>query len=254
MTAALFTGLYTFALLSQMYVISIFLPTRVVEAAGRRKLQEVHDPRMDGHHFQRYLNRNRFVVVVGLAPMLVAWLSDFENSLTLILLTTGLYFFVQVAALIGDRGVLLLLSASSGLPQRVSRPLVVGAAVAYIGYVAASVIHENEAVTTQWAKIRIVTLANLVIVFTVVTNLLSARRTSTEESRVRWEEAGRSINVLAAISIGLSVYFFGKDVLADLDLAGLRPLMMSVFLQALMLLTVHAQLATRPLGSPATGG
>jgi hypothetical protein len=88
LTAALFTGLYTFALLSQVYVISIYLPTRVVEAAGRQKLQAVHDSRRDGHRFQRYLNRNRSVVVVGLAPMLVGWLSDFESSLTLILLTT----------------------------------------------------------------------------------------------------------------------------------------------------------------------
>jgi hypothetical protein len=50
--------------------------------------------------------------------------------------------------------------------------------------------------------------------------------------------------VLAVISIGLSVYFVGMDVLADLDLAELRPLMMSVFLQALALVTVHAQLGT----------
>jgi hypothetical protein len=244
MTATVFTGLYTLALLSQMYVISIYLPTRIAEAAGQQDLQGFRDPGRVGHRLQLYLNRNRFVVLVGLVPILVAWFSDFENSLTLVLLMTGLCFFVQVATLIGDRNVRNLLSAGGGLPQRVSRPLVVGAAVAYVGYVVASVLHQNEALATQWAKIRIVTLANLVIVLTVASNLLSARRGSAQRSRVPWEEFGRSINVLAAISIGLSVYFLGKDVLADLDLAGLRPLTMSVFLQGLMLLTVRAQLTT----------
>ena len=241
--AVLATALYTLALLSQMFMISIHLPARVISAV-EQDLPELHEPRFDGYRLQRHLNRNRFVAILGLVPVLVAWLADLESSMTLILLTTGLYFFLQVGTLIATRGVLSLFSVGRVVPQPVSRPLVVGAVVAYIAYLAASVIYQNEAATTQWAKIQIVTLANVFFVFIVVANLVSMRRASTEESRVRRQEVGRSINVLASISIGLSVYFFGKEVLADLDLAELRPLMMSVFLQALMLLTVHAQLGT----------
>jgi amino acid transporter len=122
---------------------------------------------------------------------------------------------------------------------------VLGAVAAYVAYLAASVINQNEAATTQWAKIQIVTLANVAFVFLVVTNLVRLRRASTEESRLRRQELGRSVNVLAIISIGLSLYFFGKDVLRDLDLPELRPMMMSVFVQALALLAVHAQLGSQ---------
>ncbi|MDX2468329.1 MAG: hypothetical protein QNL12_13505 [Acidimicrobiia bacterium] len=238
-----YTALHTVALISQMFMISIHLPARVINAV-EQELPELHGPQVDGYRFQQYLNRNQFVAILGLVPVLVAWLSDFESSMTLILLTTGLYFFLQVATLIAARGVLSLFSVGRVVPQQVSRPLVVGAVVAYIAYLATSVIYQNEAATTQWAKIQIITLANAFFVFTVVASLVSMRRASTTESRVRGQEVGRSINVLASISIGLSVYFFGKEVLADLDLVELRPLMMSVFLQALMLLTVHAQFGT----------
>jgi len=238
-----YTALYTVALVSQMFMISIYLPARVIDAV-EQELPELHEPQVDGYRFQQYLNRNRFVAILGLAPVLVAWLSDFENSMTLILLTTGLYFFLQVATLIAARGLRSLFSVGRVVPQRVSRPLVVGAIFAYIAYLAASVIYPNEAAPTQWAKIQIITLGNVFFVFIVVANLASMRRASTEESHVRWQEVGRSISVLASISIGLSIYFFGKEVLADLDLDELRPLMMSVFLQALMLLSVRAQLRT----------
>ncbi len=249
---SLFTALYTLALLTQMYVISVHLPVRVV-AAIELGLPELDEPRDGNSRLQRYLNRNRFVAVLGLVPMLVAWLSDFERSLTLVLLTTGLYFFLQVGALFFDREVRSLFSVgrsaagqevSDHAPVRFSRALVIAAVAAYVVYVAASVIYQNEATVTLWAKIQIVTLANFFFVVIIAVNLIRMRRASTEESRILKEEIGRSINVLAVISLGISAYFFGKDVLLDLDLAEARPLMMSVFLQALAVVTVHAQLGT----------
>ena len=48
-----------------------------------------------------------------------------------------------------------------------------------------------------------------------IANLVRMRRGSTEESPLRRQEVGRSISVLASISIGLGVYFFGKDVPAE---------------------------------------
>ncbi len=240
------TLLYTLALVSQVYVISIYFPARLVDAV-RQEMPELNEPQVEGNGYGRYLNLNRFVAVLGLTPALVAWLSGFESSLTLILLTTGLYFFLQVAALVLNRDVRSLMTRDGGLTQRASRALVIGAAVAYVAYVALiSVIDQSESAATQWAKIQVITLANVLFVVLIVTDLVRTRRTSTEEAKMRKQELGRSVNVLAIISTGLSVYFFGKEVLAGLDLAGLRPLMMSVFLQALVLLTANAQLATRP--------
>jgi hypothetical protein len=236
---ALFQVLYTLALLSQVFVISFYLPGRAVDAAV---LERSDQQQADAVRYRWYLHRNRFAAALGLVPLLVAWLSDFEGSLTTILLATGLLFFLQGAALFADREVRSLFSDGRGMAQAASRTLVLGAVAAYVAYVAASVINQNEAAATQWAKLQVVTLANVAFVFLVVANLVRVRRASTEESRVRRQELGRSINVLAIISIGLSVYFFGKDVLRDLDVPELRPLMMSVFVQALALLTVHAQL------------
>jgi hypothetical protein len=108
-----------------------------------------------------------------LVPVLVAWLSDFESSLTLILLTTGLHHFMQISTLLFDRDVRSLFDVGRGasdheIPDvppktartggrvvrlRFPRGLVVGAGVPYIVYVAASVIHQNEAAATLWAKI-----------------------------------------------------------------------------------------------------
>ena len=135
-------------------------------------------------------------------------------------------------------------TGSRVVPQRLSRALVVVAVVAYVAYVVASLVHQNETAATMWVKIQIVTLANGFFVAIVAANLVRLRRAPTEDSLVRRQEIGRSINVLATISIGISAYFLGKDILADLGLAELRPLMMSVFFQALALLTVRAQLGT----------
>mgnify|MGYP001814987094 CR=1 FL=1 len=240
------TLLYALALVSQIWVVSIYFPARLVGAV-RQEMPELDEPQVDGYGFGRYLNLNRFAGILGLVPALVAWLSDFESSLTLILLSTGLYFFLQVAALVLNRDVRNLLTVDGGLPQRASRAFVIGAVAAYVAYVAVLfIVDRSEPVATQWAKIQVITLANLLFVLLIVTNLVRMRRASTEESEMRKHELGRSINVLATISIGLSVYLFGKEVLAGLDLQGLRPLMMSVFLQALILFTVNAQLATRP--------
>ena len=49
--------------------------------------------------------------------------------------------------------------------------------------------------------------------------------------------------MLAYISIGLSVYYFGKDVIAILGVPRLRLLMMSLFLQMLASLAYSRLLA-----------
>jgi hypothetical protein len=259
----LYAALYALAVASQVFLISIHLPARFVDA-GERELHQIYEQRADRHSFQRYLNRNRVIAVLGLVPALVGALSDVESSLRSILLITGLYFFLQVGGLLIDRDVRLLFAigpdapydevpgvppmtytASRIAPLRFSRVLVVGALVAYVVYVATSVVHQDEAAATLWAKIQIITVANAAFVFLVMRGWVRLRRASTDETRLRRQEVGRSINVLASISIGLSAYFFGKDVLADLGLAEARPLMMSGFLQALALLTVHTQLGRR---------
>ena len=83
------TALYTLALFSQMFVISLHLPARIVGAA-ELKLGELYRPQVDGYRLQRYLNRNRSVAILGLVPVFVGVAVDFESSLTRILLTTGL--------------------------------------------------------------------------------------------------------------------------------------------------------------------
>ena len=219
----LHAALYTLALASQVFLISIHLPTRVIDA-GERELHQIYKKRADRYSFQRYVNRNRVIAVLGLVPVLAVWLSEFGSTLTPVLLTTGSYFFMQVGGLFFDRDVRPLFATgraasnhevpdvppmtrtgSRGEPLRFSRALVVGAVVAYALYVVISVIYQNEAAATLWAKIQIVTVANVAFVFLVMTSRVRLRRSSTEETRLRGREVGRSINVLASISIGLAI-------------------------------------------------
>lgn len=231
--------LYSIALFSQVIVISILLPRQLVGIAGADPAAN-GEPVGTGRRFRSYLHLNRFVAPLGVIPVLLAWMSDFEDSLTLVLLTTGIYFFVQVGALVSNQDIRKLLNSGVASPQRASRALVFGALAIYVAYVAISLIYQNESSTSTWVKIEVVTLANAFFVAILLPGLVRMRRESSHEKRELSRQIGRSINVLATISIGLSIYFFGKDLLADLDVSTLRPLVMSVFLQALALFAVRA--------------
>ena len=145
--------LYSIALLSQVIVISILLPMRLVGTAAA-DLAQSHERVGTAKRFGPYLGLNRFTALLGLVPILAAWLSDSGDSLTLILLATGVFFFIQIGALMANRDIRNLLSGDETSLQQSSPALVFCALGFYIAYVAISLIYPNESNTSTWAKSR----------------------------------------------------------------------------------------------------
>lgn len=239
--------LYSIALVSQAIVISIVLPRWLVTGAGEDRAEQPGSVGSD-RRFVGYLSVNRSTALLGFGPMVLGWASGFEDSLTPVLLTTGVFFFVQIGALVSNRDIRNRLNGGVPSRQRSLRALVLCAVSVYVAYVLFSFVYQNEPGTSTWAKVQVITLANAFFVVILLPGFMNLRRASAGEEAELGREFARSVDVLATISIGLSIYFFGKDVLADLDVSTLRPFVMSVFLQALVLYVVPARLSRRAAG------
>lgn len=225
-------AVFGLAFLSQIVVLSLLWP----RALARRL----------GGVAPAYISANRALAALGLVVLALLFTLEQFESLRATLLAIGLYFFLQLSTLALVRSGLGRLSGGSALPQDSEVPggpiglfdLVSPVAVAIavtmlLIYAAAELFLADELWGLPILKVAILTAANAFFAALVAWNLRRARGAEPETRAERIQELRKAAPMLAYISIGLSVYFFGKDVIAVVGFPRLRLVMMSLFLQLL---------------------
>jgi len=264
-----FSTLFFLVFIGQIGMISIYYPRKLVKLAksvssSTSNSFEVGSSRRIDGTVQTFALSNYVLIVTGLILTALFVSFDVFESMTAILLAIGIFFFLQLSPLVilGMSGLLsdLNLAASRrakqpGKPLSSSRlfdfvsPLLVGiACILFFAYLIIEVAQWNGDWNAQLLKIIIFVVSNVFFAAMIARNLYVLRRSNVEEGIKRSEDLRKVASTLILISIGLSIYFFAKQLLFDFDLHQLRPAMMSAFLQLLAILSYNSQL--RHLGLP----
>lgn len=248
-TEMLIHTLFFLVFLSQTLTLSLYYPrvvARELAGAPSHGSETAHDRHSTQGGLVLYSVVNAVMVAVGLTLLTLFFTVAVFDSLKAMLLAVGSFFFLQLSplALIAGR----FNSPGDGEPVRASRrtiqlsdvvspPSVVAAGTLLLVYGATQVIRSGGAWGTELLKVSILLGANMLFAAILVGNLRRIQDETGEAQAKRLDELRKSAPVLVYVSIGLTIYFFGKDVIFSSGVDRLRPIMMSVFLQALGVLT-----------------
>lgn len=207
----------------------------------------------------RFLN-----TVIGIIGVIVlAWIfqEDLASHMKLTLLTVGLFFFLQLAPLalpnmqrlrtfLNETGMTKTEQRSTAGERdayssarlfQLSSPLPVFIAfLIYAAYIVFTASQWNGEINTQVAKILVLTGSNIFLIALVGRGLSRLRRSGGPDAEKQYKNLRLAVPMFAFISMMLSIYFFGKEIIFDIDVHQLRPVMMSIFLQVLGILSLGA--------------
>ena len=267
------TLLFLLVFISQIFIISFYYPRKLMKLAKSisppsSNSYEVGTSKHIDRALQFYALSNYVLIVTGLILIALFVSLDHFESITTVLLAIGIFFFFQLSPLmiLAMSGLLsdLKLAATRrdkrpGKPLSSSKlfdfvsPLPVGiACILFFTYLIIELAKWNGDWDTQLLKIVIFVISNLFFAAVIARKLYELRRGNVEDGIKRHQDLKKVASTLINISIGLSIYFFAKQLLFDFDLHQLRPIMMSAFLQLLATLSFNSQL--RYLGLPEARG
>ena len=253
--------LFGVVFISQIGLISVRYPSRLralgqsLGAAGANGRQGGSEASRDTS-LQAYARANHVIAASGVVLLGGLLYLETTDHMTVVLLTVSLFFLLQLSplALPGLRRIWPRLTSSSaqrsGLgadTYRSSRLLdVVGAvpvgiaAALFLSYcVFAGSVWGGE-LDTHLLKMVIFTSTQLLFAALILWSLFSLKQATTEQAEERFQILQRLAPLFVYLSIMISVYNFGKELLGAVDEPLLRPTMMSAFLQLLAALGFNA--------------
>jgi len=257
--------LFSLVFISQITVISFYYPRKLMKRAKSvsslaSNSSELESKKDINGRLRSFTILNNVMIVIGLI-MLVLFLSlDLFETVTAVMAALGIFFLLQLSPLAISGVPNLIKDLKLAAPHRDKQqdtppsssklfdfvsPLQVGIAVIlFFVYLIFELLQWNGEWNTQLLKIGIFAFSNLFIAAMIARNLYAVRRgtDTNEEGITRYQDLKKVVPALIFISIGISVYSLAKQLLIDLDLHQLRPIMMSVFLQLLATLSFDRQL------------
>ena len=185
----------------------------------------------------RYELMNKVIIVFGFLLLTLLSFHPVFKSVVLTLLTIGLYFLLQVSPVIINKQLL----EYSAIQQRhyygaiklttVIHPFAIGIAIIlFLLYLIKLFIEWDGSANTQLLQMAIFSSVNAFLVFILVFIYRKIKRTSGEEKQELIVGFSKSAPLFIYLSIGLSMYHFGKILIHNFDRNEFRPLMMSIAL------------------------
>jgi len=234
--------------LAQIFAISFYYPRRI-KARARAANTAGKRGALGAYGFA-----NTLILLAGLALLASFFALPIFDGLTTKLAAIGLYFFLQLAPLILPAARRTL--EATDMPQAfdedtapsirlfdVVAPVpVLIAALLIAAYLVSAFSDWGGGSDTQLLKIAIFAGTNIFFLIMAATLFAGVRKGGTEDIAKRVQQLRRQVPALVYLSIGVSIYHFGKHLLFDFDLQAWRPVMMSAFLLMLAALTLEAQL------------
>jgi hypothetical protein len=242
--------LFGVAFLSQILLVSFYYPRELAKVVLRTSADpsgdDVESQEQIGSRVWLYTAANRLMIAFGLVLLTLFSATDIFGSLTAKLLAVGLFFFSQLAPLE------IVRSVFGGPSTHASRapnaedppgatkfldftsPVLLGVAgVLFLAYVATHLPSWGGGWNPQLVKMLIFVGSNVFFAATLGWQWFALGRERGDARVRRIEDLKRIAPTLLYISIGLSIYFFGKDLIFQFGVAQVRPIMMTVFLQML---------------------
>lgn len=224
------------AFMSQVVTLSVIVPRLILSKYVN------HDHENSGQtQSSKFIILNNLVVVVGVFVLALILflpaLARMENRLLII----GFFALIQMFPMLVNQQMIVKedeFKHATGVKMNVFKfvhPLVVGVAcLLFIAYLGNSLINWDGETGREMLKIAIFFITNLFLLVLITITIRRYNRTDqTDDQFADREAALKSIPFLVYISIGISVYFFGKIFLSSYELQEFRPVMMTLFIQLL---------------------
>jgi hypothetical protein len=160
-------------------------------------------------------------------------------SVELQLLTIGIYFLLQVSPVFINKQLLenselqKYYDFQTGKFSDVVHPVVIGIAIIlFLSYLLKSLIDWDVSVNTQLLQMIIFVGVNAYLVFTLVNIFKKINRSTGKERLKQISFFSKAAPLFIYLSIGISIYHFGKMLIFNFELNEFRPVMMSIALLA----------------------
>ena len=223
---------------SQIMGLSVVLPPMI-----RKKIASSAESSVSEAVASRYLLMNNVAVIIGFAVLALLAFHPAFLSIIYTLLAIGTYFFFQLLPIAFSRQLILQpdiaerkVRDSFLLFEAVHPSTIIVACLLFLSYLIASLVVWDGSVNAQLLKVVIFVGANLYLVLMIGKGLHDVGHSSDEQKLERIGHLYRTAPFFIYLSIGISVYYFGKELLFNFDLHEYRPIMMSIFVQLLGLL------------------
>lgn len=237
-------------LIFQIHVISIWLPIGLVKS-HKLQLSTIAGSGVNRSFNRRYLITNALAAGFGIFVLNYVLGLDANAEMTRILMAIGACFLVQVAPLAMARSAGLISDGSLRDVVKLSRPadqvnlrlthyvpsaLTVTALFLLFMFLSIAFGQWDGHWNSHLLKIMVFLFSHVFLTALLFYRFRSLRNTPGAQYQVAAQGFSREAPVLVAISIGLSLYFLGKEFLFLRDLHEFRPAMMSLFLQMLAMM------------------
>lgn len=188
---------------------------------------------------KRYKLLNTINIVIGFLILSLLLFHPVFSSAELTLLTIGIYFLLQLSPVIINKQLLenserqKYYDFGTGTLSNVVHPIVIGIAIIlFLSYLFKSLIDWDGSVNTQLLQMIIFIGVNAYLVFTLSTIIRKIKRSTGEERLKQISFFSKAAPLFIYLSIGISIYYFGKVLIFNFELNEFRPVMMSIALLA----------------------
>jgi len=233
----------------QIFGLSFFLPRFLMrKIIDGREISTISKPIVS-----RYTIMNNVVVITGLLVLALLWLHPTFSSIIPILIVIGVYFILQLSPLAFNKQLMVQPKVPAHLAQdsfslsETIHPLVVGVAgFLFISYLTVYFLTWDGSLNTQLLQMVIFIGTNIYLTLMIAINIHKVKQSKDEE---KLKQIGKLLKItpfFVYISIGISLYYYGKMLLFGFELYEYRPIMMSIAFLLLGLL-IYSQISFNPL-------
>lgn len=240
---------FTMVFIAQIFGLSLLLPRflmkKIITCGASSSIDE--------YLFYRYSLMNNGALIIGIFVLSIISFHPIFSSEIPILIAIGLFFLLQLVPIAFNRKLFVQSDTPVHKVQdsitlsKVIHPLVVSIAVfLFSSYLIVCFIAWNGSMSTQLLQMAIFIVTNFYLVFMIVITFRKANMSTGDEKMKHIDKLLKMTPLFIYISIGISVYYYGKMLLFGFQLYEYRPIMMSAAFMLLGVL-IYNQLSSNKL-------
>ena len=234
--------IFYLAFITQIFGLSFFLPRFLMrKTAGARENTTISKSIV-----YRFTIMNNVILIIGFLVLALLSFHPVFTSIVPTLLAIGIYFLLQVSPIVFNKQLIEHSKVSPPNGQHsftlsdVIHPMVVGVAgFLFLSYLIVALISWDGSLNTQLLQLAIFVGVNTYLAFMIGKNVRRIKQSSGEEKLKQTVNLMKMAPFFVYISIGISLYYFGKIFLFGFELYEYRPIMMSITLLLLGLLVIN---------------
>lgn len=226
--------IFSMVFTAQILGLSFFLPRLLLF-----KIVKVSKNPLSKSLIKSYNLLNTVNIVFGFLVLALLLLHPVFSSVELTLLAIGVFFLLQISPVIINKKLLensemqKYNDFETGKLSNVVHPVVTGIAIIlFFSYLVKSLIDWDGSVNTQLLQMIIYVGVNAYLVLTLATIIRKIKRSTGEERLKQISFFSKAAPLFIYLSIGISIYYFGKMLIFNFELNEFRPVMMSIALLA----------------------